>query len=253
MSLSFNKPTEKDGIIQTIERRLFGDTGYGHISNNVDRMAGFTAEVNLTLSKALSLIFEADGRWQFDDSNHTDPSGNLTYPIIKGNLVSGQRDYPFLTDDNNNLILDIYKVAILPSSTATLYEELAPLDELMDTNMIAESSTTGVPTAYGKLSNGVFLDTPPSYNATNGIKLYISREASSFAVTDTAKKPGFAGLYHEYLALVPAYNYARDNSMPIAEQLKRDIREMEVEIKKHYSRRSKDERPAMRGKKVLFI
>lgn len=121
MSLVYSSTSSKNGILQVIERNL--KLGDGYITGNTTRLAEWTNEVNLALDEALRIIIPASGKWQFDDSNQTD------YPIIYTSLVSGQRDYAFTTDGSSNLILDIYRVFILPSSTATTYQEIWPVDQ----------------------------------------------------------------------------------------------------------------------------
>lgn len=240
MSIAFSDTTNKDGIIQQIEQTLgFPD---GHISGDTTRLKQWTGSINLGLDKAFHIIFNADGRWQFDDRNHTD------YPELTANLVASQRDYPFTTDSNSNFILAVHKVAILPSATATVYREIDSVDAIGEgENSFVENDTsvTGVPDKYDKSANGIFLDPIPSYSATNGLKIIISREGSYFTTSDTTKYPGFAGLYHEYLVLEPAYRYARANNLEIKETLKRDVLEMEQRITEYYSRRDKDERDVM--------
>ena len=249
MSLQFNDTTNKKGIIQAIERRIFpGSPGY--ISSDTDRLKHFTAEINIAFDNLLALIFKADGTWQFDDSNHTN------YPIITTNLVDGQRDYTFTTDSGGNLILDVYRVAILASATATLYEEIYPVDQQSESaglDMVAGSTVEGVPYRYDKTANGIFLDPIPSYNATNGLKMYINREASYFAYNDTTKKPGVAGIFHEYFALRPAYQYAYANNIQTAAVLRSEMLEMESAVQEYYSRRSKDERKIIRPKITNYI
>ena len=76
-------------------------------SNSVSYpVAEKTADENLALDKVTGIIFTSSGRWQYDDTNHED------YPIITTNLTSGQRDYTFTTDEQGNLILDIYRVMV---------------------------------------------------------------------------------------------------------------------------------------------
>lgn len=249
MSLQFSNTTTKKGIIQTIERRLFGAENYGYISGNSTRLAGFTAEVNLALDKALSIIFKADGRWQFDDANHPD------YPILTANLIAGQRDYPFTTDSDGNVILDIFKVLVKLNDADGSYVEIDAVD--VQSQKDTEGFTDGqnmqaVPYRYDKTANGIFLDPIPSYSMDNGLKLYVNREGSYFATSDTTKMPGFAGTYHEYLALVPAYNYARDNSLPNLAMIERDMLDMERQIAAYYARRARDEKHVLRGKRFLF-
>lgn len=262
MSLAFNVAFR--GIIQQIEK----ECGFnrGDITGNTELLKDFTAEVNLAVDDYLDLAIPASGAWQVDDTNTYESDGVTLrdYPIIKTNLVSGQRDYAILTDENGNLILDIFKAAILPSATATEFIELDPFDELNErgNNIISENTTTGVPSRYGKLSNGIFLDIPSSYNATNGLKLFVNREGSYFVYTDTTKKPGFPGIHHEYFALKPSLKYARRNlSASRISELEKQVREyegdterrIEGKIQKYFSRREKDVRHIMTGKKINYL
>lgn len=248
MSLVYSNVTTKGGIIQAIERILFGDNGDARISGNITLLANFTAEINQALDRAFHIIFQADGTWQFDDSNHTD------YPFITTNIVANQRDYSFTTDGSSNLILTIQKVAILPSSTATVYQEIDPVDlQTEHDSPIVGNNTgiTGIPCEYDKTANGIFLDPIPSYSAVSGLKLYISREGSYFATSDTTKKPGFAGLYHEYLALLPAYKYAYRNGLANAGALREEVAVMEAAITEHYRSRKQDETEGLTVESIL--
>lgn len=194
-------------------------------------------DINLAMDKALSLIFQASGKWQFDDSNHTD------YPIITTNLIANQRDYTFTTDGSGNLILDIYKVMI-KNPTSGYYEEIYPVDQQSDEytqGFWSGQNTTGTPSRYDKTANGIFLDCIPSYNSTDGVKIFINRESTYFLTSDTTKKPGFAGLFHEYIALRPSYQYAYRNTLNNAVALHNEMVLMESDIKKHYRDRSRDE------------
>lgn len=250
MSLAFNDTSTHKGIIQKLERLVYGQDAVGRISGNTTLLKQWTAEVNIALDRAFHLIFEADGRWQFDDSNHTD------YPIITTNLVANQRDYSFSADSNSNLILSIQKIAILQSATATLYAEIEPADAQTDDYspyVQNDTSVTGIPDRYDKLANGIFLEPIPSYNATAGLKVYISREGSYFAYTDTTKKPGFAGLYHEYLAVYPAWQYAQANNLANQNGLLTNVQMLEDAIVRHYSKRAEDERDVLEPEPIIFL
>jgi len=239
MSIPFSSTANKNGIIQLIERNL--DFPDGTITGSSLLMAQFTGDVNLAMDRALSLIFQTVGTWQFDDSNHTG------YPIITGDIVSGQRDYSFVTDDAGNLILDIYKVMVKPGATGA-YKELTPRDQQNEANTLLftdGTNTQGIPTAYDKTANGIFFDYVPNYNSDEGIQIYINREGSYFTVSDTTKKAGFSGLFHEYLALRPSYQYAQRKGLQTAERLKRDMLEMESAIISHYSDRQRDVKKRM--------
>lgn len=256
MSAQFNDTINYKGLVQLYEQEL-GMTA-GTISGSVIRLKKFAADVNLTLDRFFEIALPASGTWQLDDSNQTD------YPIIKTNLVAGQRDYTILTDQDGNLVLDIYKAMILPSATATEYIELTrKIDQQSELSGIdMESAQTGVPIGYDKTANGIFLDPKPSYNATNGLKLFVNREASYFAYNDTTKKPGVPGLFHAYFFKRPAQQYAARNSLAIAggrlrngafTGLLMEVNDMETDIKKYFGGRARDEKPRMTPRITPFI
>lgn len=210
--------------------------------SNTYSLADKTRDVNLALDHALALIFQVGGTWQFDDSNHTD------YPIITTNLVSGQRDYSFVSDENGNLILEVQKVFVADETGN--YREMTPVDvpSGAPANYYNGDNTGGQPNTYEKNATGFFLDPIPNYNYTNGLKVYISREGSYFTSGDTTKKPGIAGLFHEYLALRPAYQYCMRKDMSKANRLKIEVQEMENAIMEYYKRREKDVVKTLRGR-----
>lgn len=231
MSLQFSNTTSKNGIIQIIERNCgFND---GEISGNATRLAQFTGEVNLAVDDLFGFMFPKGGKWQLDDSNHTD------YPVIFTNIVSGQRDYSFTTDEDGNYILDIYKV--MAADASGFYHELEMQDQQGQsaTTFTDGQNTSGTPARCELTGNGVFLDLIPNYNRTNGLKVLVNREASYFTTSDTTKRCGFAHLYHEYLALKPSYNYARNNSLPMVETLQRDLLKMKQDIIAYFGNRDK--------------
>lgn len=196
--------------------------------------ADLTADINLAVDRFLSIAIPASGKWQLDDSNHTD------YPIITTNLVASQRDYSFTGDENGNLILDIYKVMVKDPSG--VYNEIKPVDQQSDSDVSSfwdGKESTGTPIRYDKTANGIFLDPVPSYNSTGGIKIFINREGSYFTTDDTTKKAGFDGRFHEYFALYPSYLYATRNNLLTREVFKRDLAEMEALIKYTYAGRER--------------
>lgn len=197
-----------------------------------------TIDVNLGIDNLMLMLFGegAGGSWQLDDTNHT------KYPIITTDLVANQRDYPFNTDEQGNIILDIYRVMVKNSSTG-LYVDLTPVDQQSSSNIASfldGQNLTGVPNRYDKTGNAIFLDPIPSYDSTNGLKVWINREASYFTSSDTTKKWGFTGLYHEYLVLYPSYQYARAKNLANREVIKRDLIELEEKIRKHAGTRERD-------------
>jgi len=228
MSLAFSNPTTKAGIVQLIDDLCDSNEGTYPITEK-------TRDVNLALDEVLSMIFQVGGTWNFDDSNHTD------YPTITTNLVSGQRDYPFVTDESGNLILDIYRVQI--ADAQGLFVDLVPVDvsgKYAPRGYTDGRNVTGLPNTYDKLANAIFLDPIPNYNEPNGLKVYIDREGSYFTTTDTTKKPGFAGLFHEYLAIRPAYYYAVRNNLKNVNFLRQEMVDMKNAIMDYYKLRERD-------------
>lgn len=237
MSIPFNDTTNKNGLIQLCERNLsFPD---GQITNDTVLFKQFTADINLGMDDVLSKIFKVGGTWQYDDSNQTD------YPIITTNLFSGQRDYSFTTDQQGNLILDIYKVVI--TTPGGIGVEIKPIDQqaprtanINPDSFIDNQNLSGTPNRYDKTANGIFLDPIPNYNLTGGLKVFINRESTYFTTADTTKKPGFAGLFHEYLSLHASYRYARANAFPDVQRLQNDMLMMGNEIMTYYGNRERD-------------
>lgn len=240
MSLVFSDPPGQGGIIQLIERNCAFNPG--DISSNTVLLQQFTADINIALDKAWSLIIPASGSWELDDTNFND------YPIISTNLVSGQRDYSFTIDGSGNIILDIYRVTV--ANPTGVFAEIYPVNQeqttaksgnaVDTTSFIDGKNATGTPTRYDKTGNGIFLDVIPNYNSTNGLKVYINREASYFTSSATTKKPGFAGIFHEYLALRPSYQYSFRKNLANTGSLRAEMESMERAMQDYYSDRQKD-------------
>lgn len=242
MSIQFSDTTNYKGLVQFYEEEIGAETGY--ISGNSDRLKKFTARVNLALDRYFAIAIQASGRWQLDDSNHTD------YPIITTDLIQGQRDYTLLTDESNNVILDVYKV-LVKNTTTGQYDEIYPVDVQSDYNTQGFTDgrdTQGNVYRYDKTSNGIFLDQIPLNTVTGGLKIYINREASYFAYNQATKVPGFP--YHqEYFFLKPALENARRNNLATLPRLEKQILDLEGDvttgkvgyIAKAYGARSKDE------------
>lgn len=243
MSLQFNDLINYKGIVQIYEKECGMDRGA--ISDDEDKLKEFTADVNLALDDVFTIGFKASGTWQLDDSNQTD------YPIIKTNLVSGQRDYTFLVDQRGNLILDIYRVVV--SDSQGKFREIYPVDQQTlnnnqenTDNFINGQNLSGIPTRYDKTANGIFLDLIPNYNYANGLQVFINREPLYFSYDDLTKKAGIPGLLHRYLALKPAQDYARRNSLDNYKAISAEVQKYElITIPDMFGGRKKDEKRRM--------
>lgn len=233
--MQFNETLTKTGLIQLCEIKLFGDNGYGKISDDPSRMYQFTDRINRAYDRFVFLAMTADGRWQFDDQNYT------TYNIATTDIVSGQREYEFALDH-----LEIEKVLIkLPDGT---WKVIDPFDQDDPTaNPYLENNTgrTGTPTRYDKRGATIYLDVTPNYNSDEGLKVYFKRGPSYFTYSDNTKVPGFASIFHPYLALHACANYAVDREMSVSKSLYLLLQEEEKAILAFYSDRNKDEKRKM--------
>jgi hypothetical protein len=220
--------------IREIEKN--GGLGRDRIWNDADLKADFTADINLALSETLSIIFATGGTWQFDDTNHTD------YPIITTNIVSGQRDYSFTSDETGNLILDIYKIVLTDAQGNKREIPVVDQQTYSNNNTNVESfndTTTGTPNKADLTANGIFFDVIPDYSRDDALEVYINRDHTYFNTSDTTKKAGFNPLFHEYLALVPSYKYARNNSLANTDRLRFDMEDMRTRMKDSYGKRNR--------------
>lgn len=234
MSLVYSDTTNLSGILQLIEKEL--EFEYGYITGNPNRLKEWTAEINLTHDEVMARIFKLGGTWQPDDTNHDD------YPIITANLVSGQRDYTFTTDEQGNVILDIFRV--LRATPSGVFEDITPRDQQQpnsDTSGFVDGQNlTGTPDSYDKTANGIFLDKIPNYNYSGGLKVFINREGYYFTTSDTTRKPGIDGLCHEIYVVSPCYKYATRKGLQSQVNLERRKMILENTINERYGRRERD-------------
>jgi len=225
---------------------------FTNILNKVHRATGtvdatYTAaniaiDVNIAQDEVWAEALKNNG-WNVDDFNQTD------YPIITTNLVSGQRDYTFVTDETSNRILDIYKVQVMDKNG--VYHDLEPVDQQGNTalsTMTDGGTTSGLPSTYDLTGNGIFLDVIPltaNVTLTNGLRVFIDREPTYFTSSDTTKVSGIDPLCQDYLYLKPSYEWCRDHDYPRSEKLYRDLQVSMKKIQGRYGVREKNKLPRL--------
>jgi len=200
--MQFSDTSNKSGIIQTIE--WWCGMADAQISGDTTELKRFTARVNSAFDRILPLVLSNTHNVKWDDINHPD------FPIATFNLVSGQADYTLSEDDNSLDVLNILKVRILNSSSATQYTDIDIItlddDKAFDA-LSPNSQDTGIPTRALIKGNSVFFNPKPNYSATSGVKVFFEREPSYFTSSDTTKEPGIPKYSHELLALYPAHDW----------------------------------------------
>jgi hypothetical protein len=218
----FSDTSTEQGILQET-RWLVGANATSYPTNDITR------NVNRWFDKAVSLIFKSGGRWQWDDSNQTD------LPIATTDLVLGQAEYGLEVSH-----LRIERVEV--KTQQGTWVRLRPFDK-RDVNTSIEdfNATAGTPQFYDVVANSVFVYPASSYAQDDSLKIWFQRRGAYFAVSDTTKAPGFAEIFHRYLSLGAAFDYALKNNLSNRNQLREEISAMEEEIKDFYALRQPDE------------
>ena len=185
---------------------------------------------NSALEELVGKIINADGTWQFDDTNHT------THPRGKGTLIEGQEDYSFSSE-----YLQIEAIDIL--NTSTQYKRIRPLDH-QELNGLSPSEYFGVD-SDGNPSKGFpeFFDqrgdtvrlyrapTSDSVTLTDGLRVWFKRTILLYTMIDdttmtsghASREPGIPSPYH----LLVAYMV----SLPYCQSYKKDrVRDYQIKI-----------------------
>ena len=240
----FSDTTNKQGLIQDIDFLVNSDDQSYPIEDK-------TRNINRAYDEAVSLILQADGRWEFDDQNYTD------LPIATTNLVAGQQDYGF---DDRFLIVDRVEIkdaggnwhAILPISQADVIRDGSSLTQFL--------GNPGQPQFYDKIANSIFLYAAPSYNSTGGLKVYFQRNIRYFTPTDTTETPGFNPQFHRLLSAKAALDFAVAKNLPqglphgrVPNALTTMIERLENNLQEYYTRKSKDENIRIGARRWKFF
>ena len=202
-------------------------------------IAAKTRRVNSALEELIGDIINADGTWQYDDTNYT----NL--PIGTGNLVNNQQTYSFTSE-----YLQVEAIEILDLNNR--YHRLQQLDHRElgglspDEYFGVDSSgspTTGRPEYYDIVGDTIFLYKSPnssSVTLTNGLQIYFKRTADLFTTTDTTQEPGLPSTHHillAYMASIPFCMIYRKDRVAFYEK---KVAEMKKTLLQHYAHREKD-------------
>lgn len=230
--MQFSDTTTNQGIIQDIDFIVGSNT-------NTYSLADKTRNINRAMDKIVSLILASDGVWEWDDNNQTD------LPVATTSLVPSQSDYAFAVDH-----LKITKVAI--KDTNGNWSVLSPFDltEEIANSFIVNPTETGTPISYDKRAGSIFLYPAPNYSSSGGLKIYFQRPSTYFTASDTTKAAGFASIFHRYLSLSAAFDFAFAKGLAMVNQIKQEILVMEQDIKDFYGKRNdRDNRSSLQAKR----
>jgi hypothetical protein len=161
-------------------------------------------------------------------------------------LVDAQQDYSLDTT-----YIKLHRVEI--KDVAGNWIKLKPLDiaDLYDTSVTDFLNTDGVPQYYDVIGRSLMLYPAPasaSVTTSAGLKVWAQRTPTYFTDTDTTLSPGINPLFHRYISYGASFDYAIKKQLPQKEDLKREILEMEEQIRTLYAQQNKDDRVKLSSK-----
>lgn len=238
------------GICAEIDRLCdSNDTSYTRLAK--------TSRVNNALEELVGEIINADGTWQYDDTNYT------TTPFGQGNLVSGQISYSFAAE-----YLQIEEISILDLSG--YYRKLTPFDSSEQGQTFEETfnityngsayvAKDGLPTHYDIVGDTIILSNSPTAvyaTLTKGLKIKFKRTANLFtAVSTTAAdttEPGLPSTHHVILAYMASIPYCLSYKKDRVVSYQNKVIEMKKTLLKSYSSRQKDKKNVMETDYISF-
>ncbi len=235
--MQFNVANE--GICQEID-------GLCDSNTTTYSLADKTRRVNIALEQVVGWLINADGTWEWDDTNNSD------LPIGTQTLVAAQKAYTF-----NDKFLQITEVQVKDNDgnwhiiypiSQREYSDEQPLEE--------DFETDGLPLYYDKVSDDT-IKLYPAPSATNctlasGLKIKFKRTAHLFAADDTTAVPGFASPYHVILAYMAAIPYCMTYKKDRIALYEKKVMELKKELIELYSQREKDKRKIITMSPILF-
>ena len=207
--------------------------------------------INIAYESVVGWLINADGKWQFDDTNY----GN--FPIGTYTLVNSQGIYSF-----NDKFLQILDIQVMDNDGK--YQIVTPIDQKDTQSKIPlrrEFETDGFPLYYDKLTDDTIEllpapDNGVSVTLASGLRIYFKRTADLFTaaqVTTGTKEPGFHSTFHIILAYMVAIPYCMTYKKDRVGLYQTEVLRLKDALIKQYTKRAKDERKIITPKKILYI
>lgn len=204
------------------------------VLNDSDLKAIATLRFNRRLDKYLGMLGATSRLSQTDDTNYTE------HPFSLFDIVSGQHDYEFLTDEDGNAISDITAVMIKEGDVFRKIDKVT-LDDNEAELIMSPNDKPGRPNKYLERNNTIFLDPVPNYNLSEGAKLFYKRVPSYFTTSDTTKQPGIPAHFHDLIPMGSAYDWClvnKSNSQTLISGIKRELMRLEREFRVYQEMRN---------------
>lgn len=199
----------KYGIIQRATFLAFGNST-DHTADYP--LADMVASANRWVMKVGQWLWQASSTWVWDDKNQT----TATIPVSNFTLTDNLATYTIPATVFGVKAASIKDInGIWLPLTQITYGEIARLGQAPD----EYKKTKGLPDEYLLDGYNVQLFCPPDTSkvtASNGFKLFVSREATTFTIpasytTADTTEPGFPEQYHDIVCLGIAYDWCLTN------------------------------------------
>lgn len=225
------------------------DTSYSRLDK--------TSEINQAYERVVSWLINADGTWQFDDSNKTDQ------PRATFNLTEGQEPYTFASDYLQIEAMDVRKSATDPWVRLISLDH-SELGELTPEEYFGVDSSgnpnKGIPTHFDMFTDDSFRLYPApaaaSMTLASGARVWFKRSPTAFtatsATTDDSTNPGFATPFHEILAYMASIPYCAKYKKDRVALYTNDVERIKRDLITHYSYREKYKRKILTPKLTGF-
>ena len=209
--------------------------------------ADMLRRVNNAYEQVVGWLINADGKWQYDDTNFSD------FPIGTFTLVDSQGKYSF-----NDKFLQIMDVQILDVNGQ--YRIIKPIDQKdfqrgyrARLPLRERFKVDGQPLFYDKLSSDTLELFPAPDNGITvtlaaGLRIYFKRTADIFTsaqVTTGTKVPGFDSTFHVILSYMVAIPFCMSYKKDRVVAYQAEVLRLRVDMLQQYTKRSKDERKSM--------
>ena len=208
-------------------------------------LADKVRRINIGLEELVAEIINADGIFEYDDTNQSD------LPVGTGNLIASQSSYAFASE-----YLQIRQVKVKDANGNWLVLKQIDYRDFVDIAIEESFADTGMPTHFDILGDNIKLYPAPvaaNVTLTAGLKVHFTRTASLFTTSDTTKEPGLPSPYHVLLAYMAAIPYCAVYKKDRVAWLEKKVVEGKASLIKFFSKRNKDERRVMTMKGFNFI
>ena len=209
--------------------------------------ASLLRRINEAYERIVAWILEADGFWQWDDTNYSD------FPIGTQTLVESQNNYSF-----NDKFLEIEEVQVKNSDGD--WQIIQPIDQKEWSKHIPldeEFETDGMPEYYDKITDDTIALYPAPDDGTlvtlaSGLKIKYRRTADVSKVGDNSNIPGFASPFHYVLAYMAAIPYCMKYKKDRVGLYEKRVEDYKKAIEALYARREQDKEKKMTFKQRAY-